>query len=380
MMSNESLRPRGRQCRLRFERMLTARLGVAEHVMHLEARTSTWPVPVALALDSDTARRSSHRLAVLLRGQAYRGMMRETFHVGARTQPSRAAAQMLSLRSIMSKLVLPYEASGHRVDVFMTVYRMIGGPLAQLLAPFARRVVSVTSVLQRGTASQLLPLTAAVRGFLAWCSAHKQTYASVVVTRFDIYLKTDVHALLGDASTIDGFRLLWREAGGHWRHHSDPSTSDRAFSSRPWRDWRKGNPRAPDAMLAFPFAYTRCFLASVRNEFFPLRNETRSAIATSVAQCGAAAQYPCAFIASSFACSQAAWLFAQHGSSAQPSCPTSSWAAAALPIFDSRPIRFEPVPGVMYVEPSVRLATAHAVGDGLGHLSTDEGFRVRPGA
>ena len=41
------------------------------------------------------------------------------------------------------------------------------------------------------------------------------------------------------------------------------------------RDWRHGNPRAPDALLAFPFAYTRCFLASTRNELFPLRNGSR---------------------------------------------------------------------------------------------------------
>ena len=34
---------------------------------------------------------------------------------------------------------------------------------------------------------------------------------------------------------------------------------------------RGRNPRAPDALLAFPFAYTRCFLGAVRNEFFPVR-------------------------------------------------------------------------------------------------------------
>ena len=27
---------------------------------------------------------------------------------------------------------------------------------------------------------------------------------------------------MGDAKLVDGFRLLWREAGGHWRHHKSP--------------------------------------------------------------------------------------------------------------------------------------------------------------
>ena len=53
---------------------------------------------------------------------------------------------------------------------------------------------------------------------------------AVVVTRFDVYLKADLHSLLGDAATIDGFRLLWREAGGHWRHHSDHATSKKTFA------------------------------------------------------------------------------------------------------------------------------------------------------
>ena len=106
-------------------------------------------------------------------------------------------------------------------------------------------------MLERSTPSQLLPLAASVRAFLAWCTAHRQSYTAVVVTRFDVYLKTDMHSLLGSAQSVDGFRLLWREAGGHWRHHSDPSTAERTFSTKPWRDWRRQNPRAPDAVVAF---------------------------------------------------------------------------------------------------------------------------------
>ena len=273
-----SLVQRGRQCRARFERMAAARRGVPEHVAQLEAQVESRPIVLPPHAGQRAVRasgRPTHRLAVLLRGQAYRGSTRETFFVDERSLPTRAASQMLCLQSLLARLIEPFEASGHHVDVFMTVYRQLGGPLSALLAPFADRVVSLTAVLQRSTPSQLLPLAAAVRAFLAWCTAHRQSYAAVVVTRFDVYLKTDMRALLGAANKIDGFRFLWREAGGHWRHHSDPSTAERTFSARPWRDWRKSNPRAPDALIAFPFAYTRCFLGSVRNELFPLRNESR---------------------------------------------------------------------------------------------------------
>ena len=65
------------------------------------------------------------------------------------------------------------------------------------------------------------------------------------------------------------------EAGGHWRHHSQREATDRTFRTRGRQDWRKSNPRAPDAIIVFPFAYTSCFLGSLRNELFPIRNETR---------------------------------------------------------------------------------------------------------
>ena len=136
--------------------------------------------------------------------------------------------------------------------------------MESLLAAFGQRVVSVTRV-HGTTSTQLLPLGAAVRAFLAWCKQHRpEGYHAVVVTRFDVLIKTDLHALMGDAHLMDGFRLLWREAGGHWRHHSDARTSAKTFLTAPRMDWRASNPRAPDALIAFPYAYTRCFLASTR--------------------------------------------------------------------------------------------------------------------
>lgn len=44
----------------------------------------------------------------------------------------------------------------------------LGGPLSTLLAPFGERWVSVNSVAQNQSASQLIPLAASLRDLLAW--------------------------------------------------------------------------------------------------------------------------------------------------------------------------------------------------------------------
>jgi len=206
---NSTLDARARECVLRYERMLLQKPGVAKHLKELEATVTTSTREMWQRRSRPSDRRPS--LAVLIRGQTYRGHMRETFHIDGDTH-SRAEAQRRCTRSLMERLVLPYERRGHRVDVFFTVYRELGGSLAALLAPFGARVAAVTTVEQRTTATQLLPLGAAVRAFLSWCAAHGESYTAVVVTRFDLLLKTSLRDLMGDASAIDGFRLLWREA------------------------------------------------------------------------------------------------------------------------------------------------------------------------
>ena len=264
---NVSLASRGSECRLRFRRMLASRLGVAAHVKALEGRMKTVSRDLRVDLlgrarQRPAAERSKPGLGVIVRGQTYRGLSRESFSIDARTQASRAEDQARCLRSIIQQLVEPYERGGHRVDVFLTVYYDLGGKLEDLLMPFGSRIASLTTV-QTHTSTQLLPLLASVKAYLSWCHTHSERHDAVVVTRFDVLLKTDLRELMGDATAIDGFRLLWKEAGGHWRHHSDPRTSMRAFTTEPRFDWRRGNPRAPDALIAFPQAYTRCFLASV---------------------------------------------------------------------------------------------------------------------
>ena len=278
-----SLHARARECRVRFQRMMQRRPGVMEHVRALEADVSTRTSDLRAAAPRGFARRSARAaapaparpsLAVLVRGQTFRGEARESFLIDRWSQASRERAQRECLESLVARLVVPYERAGHTVDVFLTMYRELGGSRAALLDPFGARVAAVTTVLQRSTATQLLPLGAAVRAFLNWCHAHATSYSAVAVTRFDVFYKADLYAILGDAAAIDGFRLLWREAGGHWRHHSDPVASERTFPLSARSDWRRSNVRAPDALIAFPYAYTRCFLASSRHEFFPVRNKS----------------------------------------------------------------------------------------------------------
>ena len=263
---------RGRQCAERYDKMLARRRGVQAHVEALEAAVTA----ESKTMDMPQLQQQpvSRAIAVLIRGQAFRGVARDTFNVDARSERARIASQELCLLSLKRRLLEPYERSGHRADLFLTVYKRLGGPMKALLEPLGARVVSLTTVHQSWTSSQLLPLGVAVRAFLAWCAEHGAGYAAVVVTRFDLYLKADLHQLLGDATAIDGFRFLFRESGGHWRHHSEREASNRTFAMSGGSSWKR-NPRAPDALLAFPFAYTRCFLGSVRNELFPIRNESR---------------------------------------------------------------------------------------------------------
>lgn len=90
----------------------------------------------------------------------------------------------------------------------------------------------------------------------------------MVVTRFDLYLKRSLVTLMGAARSVDGFRLLWRESNGYWRYHTDRTVVRSTFG--PIRKagqtprWLKHNIRAPDVLLAFPGAYTRCFLGVAR--------------------------------------------------------------------------------------------------------------------
>ena len=275
--NESSLHARDARCVRILRAKMLRRRGVDEHIQRLEAGiTTTTKVLASAASRRWRQQHQQHqRLAVLIRGQAYRGSGRETFYQDG-SATARTGAQEMCMQSLVRHLVVPYERDNHQVDVYLTVYRELGGSLEALMRPFGKRVISVTTVQQRTTPSQLLPLAAATRAFLAYCEAHSLAYTAVVVTRYDMYLKADLRVLMGPALAIDGFRLLWREAGGHWRHHSDHRTSQRTFSTGGWRgDWRRSNVRAPDALIAFPFPYTRCFVASAQNELFPIRNETR---------------------------------------------------------------------------------------------------------
>ncbi|KAL1523100.1 hypothetical protein AB1Y20_018058 [Prymnesium parvum] len=217
---------------------------------------------------------SARSLAILVGGQAYRGHARgvPSYSPLATRQSvgARRHAQVRAANSLVEQLVTPYEAAGHRVDLYLTVYDSLRPELrAELQALYAPRVVSVTTVNERGS-SQLVTLAFTLENFLRQCSESSWSYAAVVVTRFDLYLKQPLAPLLGgNASAIDAFRFLWRENGGHWRHHTDQRVAARTFLIDGGYDWRRTVHRVPDVLIAFPFAYTSCFRSAVRYETIP---------------------------------------------------------------------------------------------------------------
>ncbi|KAL1514606.1 hypothetical protein AB1Y20_003700 [Prymnesium parvum] len=163
------------------------------------------------------------RVALLVSGQAYRGRAREAASYSTHTlrEPiaSRRRAQALAAASLMAKVVLPFEAAGHHVDLFLTLYNTLPPSHREELLSFYRgRVKAITTVRERGS-SQLVTLAQSLKTFLDLCAANHLHYEAVIVTRFDLYLKQSIPALLGgDARAVDGFRFLWRESSGHWRH------------------------------------------------------------------------------------------------------------------------------------------------------------------
>ena len=95
-LGNFSLRARGRECRVRFQRMLQQRPGVAAHVKSLEAAMTYTTKNMRKPLNR--ARQPS--VAVLIRGQTFRGTFRETFRVDQSDYFERAADQTRCMRSM----------------------------------------------------------------------------------------------------------------------------------------------------------------------------------------------------------------------------------------------------------------------------------------
>ena len=57
-----------------------------------------------------------------------RGRRRESFHVDSGDASRRTATQLRCARSLVKHMIEPYEATGHRVSVFLTIYERLWGP------------------------------------------------------------------------------------------------------------------------------------------------------------------------------------------------------------------------------------------------------------
>lgn len=203
--------------------------------------------------------------------------MRESFNIDKEVGVDRDGAQVKCARSIVEQIIVPYERAGHRVSVFLTMYAAAWGNRSALIDAFAPRVASVNTLQHASTASQILPLAAALTDLIGWTERFRTSFDAVVVTRFDAYFKSSLLELMGGAASVSGLWLLWRETGGHWRQHANPWVVNATFKTASVHypsfprgfDWRRKNIRVPDVLLGFPAGLSRCFRQAALNEMFP---------------------------------------------------------------------------------------------------------------
>ena len=201
-------------------------------------------------------------VALLLRGEAYRGIRK------------RREAQAACSQSVREALIDPLVQRGMRVGVFVTTYdaapRLLRYNVSELYAPYAEHVCSVT-LLRSGTGGQLVTVANALSAFLAHCVQTDDAYDTVVLTRFDLKFKPGFHRLLSERlQRLHGIRFLWREIRAGWRaaiatSRPVPPGSARTYDYFDPRRWRRVA-RVPDTLHAFEFGYTRCMYSAVRLE------------------------------------------------------------------------------------------------------------------
>lgn len=245
----------------------------------------------------------SFRVAVLLRGLAFR----QGFATGSSTwrradtvSEATASSQDRCSASVARQLVEPFEAQGAAVDVFLAVYERRSALLRRLIAPYARRVVSVTALElppSRLGSSQMASVVLLLQSVLRHAAAaaapagQPYYYAAAVMTRFDLHLKTPLAPLFDARMLGGGVRFLWHERRGEWRlvwHGPAAGTREYARASDATRvawkrttermirgrssayapGWQQGWARArmPDAVHVLGGAAVGCYASALRYE------------------------------------------------------------------------------------------------------------------
>ena len=234
-------------------------------------------------------------VAVLMRGGAFRGLR---YGNGQVSEATLAAQQHCSM-SVATQLVAPFEAQGNAVDIFLGTYERDSSLVRKLIAPYARHVVSVTTLAQPEItlgSSQIAAFVQLLRSLLAHAADFGRVYSAVVTARLDLHLKVPVAARF-DARTLRGIRFLWFERRSVWRlvwrgppagtvEYQNAGNATRqqwqwitAKMTR-WRDhyfrpshdrdsWQQHewlHVRVPDSVQVMAFAAVPCFLAALRFE------------------------------------------------------------------------------------------------------------------
>ena len=126
-----------------------------------------------------------------MRGGAYRGSADDSFDV-------RRRAQLECSHALVRRLVRPLARKGVRTRFFLTVYSNVNASLVeQLAAPYSAHLATVTTLSAR--ASEQITATAnALEAFMKHCDDYRESFDAVLLTRFDLYFKSDLSVLLGD--------------------------------------------------------------------------------------------------------------------------------------------------------------------------------------
>ena len=216
-------------------------------------------------------------MAVVLRG--------ELRAVGGSSEPTNCAA------SVRTHLLEPAAAADVAADVLIVTYE--SHALASVQALY-EPWLTVVALLPRNGSHQVPSAAAALRVLShASPSSGASAYDAVLLTRLDVVLKSDLHAVLTNARVLGrnaapvGLRFVWREAPSDFRRSAKLAA---IFGDGHWSlSAGLSAGRVGDVMHAFSSCVLRCFLSAMWSDaqlhnLHNIRVKVTSAISGAVAR------------------------------------------------------------------------------------------------
>ena len=155
LLESLTLSQRNTRCISYYGRLMSSRRHV-DKLHRLSNRLKPTTETQQNNLTETTKPLSLTRLALIISGQAYRGSAREvptySYHTLRDPISLRRHAQIRASNSLVQQVIMPFEASGCRVDLFLTVYDTLNPELRdELTRLYSPRVLAVTTVHERGS-------------------------------------------------------------------------------------------------------------------------------------------------------------------------------------------------------------------------------------